>query len=138
MDLDPLYTDKFGDPLLRFTLDWTDHEHRQREIGNELSRKIAHAMGAATDDTRPSRAKYDTTSYQSTHIQGGAVMGVSPATSVVNRFLQHWDLPDVWVVGASAYPQNPSHNPTLTAIALTTWAADALIDRYLKSPGRLL
>ena len=138
MDLDPVYTDKFGDPLLRFTLDWTDHEHRQREIANDLSRKIAHAMGAATDDTRPSRAKYDATAYQSTHIQGGAVMGVSPETSVVNRFLQHWDLPDVWVVGASAFPQNPSHNPTLTAIALTTWAADALIDRYLKSPGRLL
>ena len=65
-------------------------------------------------------------------------MGVSPEASVVNRFLQHWNLPDVWVVGASAFPQNPSHNPTLTAIALTTWAADALIDRYLKSPGRLL
>jgi gluconate 2-dehydrogenase alpha chain len=31
MDLDPTYTDRFGDPLLRFTLDWTDHEHRQRE-----------------------------------------------------------------------------------------------------------
>ena len=30
MDLDPTYTDKFGDPLLRFTLDWTDHEHKQR------------------------------------------------------------------------------------------------------------
>jgi gluconate 2-dehydrogenase alpha chain len=138
MDLDPTYTDKFGDPLLRFTLDWTDHEHRQWEIANDLSKKIAHAMGAATDGTRPSRAKYDATAYQSTHIQGGAVMGVSPEASVVNRFLQHWDLPDVWVVGASAFPQNPSHNPTLTAIALTTWAADALIDRYLKSPGRLL
>ena len=45
-------------------------------------------------------------------------MGVSPEASVVNRFLQHWNLPDVWVVGASAFPQNPSHNPTLTAIAL--------------------
>jgi gluconate 2-dehydrogenase alpha chain len=138
IDLDPVYTDKFGDPLARFTLDWTDHEHRQREIANDLSRKIARAMSAATDDTRPSRAKYDATAYQSTHIQGGAVMGVSPEASVVNRFLQHWDLPDVWVVGASAFPQNPSHNPTLTALALTTWAADALIDRYLKSPGRLL
>jgi gluconate 2-dehydrogenase alpha chain len=138
IDLDPVYTDKFGDPLARFTLDWTDHEHRQREIANDLSRKIARAMSAATDDTRPSRAKYDATAYQSTHIQGGVVMGVSPEASVVNRFLQHWDLPDVWVVGASAFPQNPSHNPTLTALALTTWAADALIDRYLKSPGRLL
>ncbi len=138
MDLDPRYTDKFGDPLLRFTLDWTEHEHRQREIASELSRKIARAMGAATDDTRPSRARYDVTNYQSTHIQGGAVMGVSPESSVVNPFLQHWNLPDLWVIGASAFPQNPSHNPTLTAIAITTWAADALIGRYLKNPGKLV
>lgn len=138
MDLDPTYTDKFGDPLLRFTLDWTEHEHRQREIADQRSREIARAMGAATDDARPSRARYDVTSYQTTHIQGGAVMGASRESSVVNPYLQHWDLPDLWVIGASAFPQNPSHNPTLTAIAITTWAADALIDRYLNNPGHLV
>jgi gluconate 2-dehydrogenase alpha chain len=52
--------------------------------------------------------------------------------------LQHWQLPDLWVIGASSFPQNASHNPTLTALALTTWAADALIGRYLKSPGKLV
>lgn len=138
MDLDPVYTDKFGDPLLRFTLDWTEHEHRQFEIANERSREVARVMGAQTDDTPVSRSRYNVTSYQTTHIQGGAVMGASPESSVVTRFLQHWDLPDLWVVGASAFPQNPSHNPTLTAIALTTWAADALIDRYVKNPGHLV
>jgi gluconate 2-dehydrogenase alpha chain len=138
MDLDPTYTDKFGDPLLRFTLDWTEHEHRQREVASEIARKIAIAMGAHVDDSRQSRAPYDATTYQSTHIQGGAIMGASPASSVVSRHLQHWNLPDLWVIGASAFPQNPSHNPTLTAIALTTWAADALIGRYLKNPGKLV
>jgi gluconate 2-dehydrogenase alpha chain len=138
MDLDPTYTDKFGDPLLRFTLDWTEHEHRQRELGNEIARKLAVAMGAKLDDYRPSRSRYDTTEYQSTHIQGGAIMGASPESSVVNPHLQHWQLPDLWVIGASAFPQNPSHNPTLTVLALTTRAADALIGRYLKNPGRLV
>lgn len=138
MDLDPVYTDKFGDPLLRFTLDWTEHEHRQFEVANERSREIARVMGAETDDTPVPRSRYDVTRYQTTHIQGGVVMGASPESSVVTRFLQHWDLPDLWVVGASAFPQNPSHNPTLTAIAITTWAADALIDRYLKNPGHLV
>lgn len=138
MDLDPTYSDKFGDPLLRFTLDWTEHEHRQREIADERVRVIARAMGAMPDETRPSRGRYDVSRYQTTHIQGGAIMGNSPDTGVVNRYLQHWDVPDLWVLGASAFPQNPSHNPTLTALALTTWAADALIERYLKSPGRLV
>jgi gluconate 2-dehydrogenase alpha chain len=139
MDLDPTYTDRFGDPLLRFTLDWTEHEHRQREIAAARTKAIAKAMGATTtDDSAPARGKYDVTSYQSTHIQGGVVMGASPESSVVNPYLQHWDLPELWVVGASAFPQNPSQNPTLTAIALTTWAADALIGRYLKNPGKLI
>jgi gluconate 2-dehydrogenase alpha chain len=138
LDLDPTYTDKFGDHLLRFTLDWTEHEHRQREIANERSREIARAMGATPDDTRPSRSRYNVTAYQTTHIQGGAIMGASRESSVVNPYLQHWDMPDLWVIGASAFPQNPSHNPTLTALAMTTWAADALIDRYLKNPGHLV
>ena len=64
--------------------------------------------------------------------------GTSPETSVVTTRLQQWDVPDLWVVGASAFPQNPSHNPTLTAVAVTTWAADALIDKYLKQPGKLV
>ncbi len=29
LDLDPTYQDKWGDPLLRVTLDWTDAERRQ-------------------------------------------------------------------------------------------------------------
>ena len=95
-------------------------------------------MGATLDDSRPTRSRYDVRPYQTTHIQGGAVMGASPETSVVNTHLQHWELPNLWVIGASAFPQNPSHNPTLTVLAVTTWAADALIDRYLKHPGKLV
>jgi gluconate 2-dehydrogenase alpha chain len=137
MDLDPTYTDKFGDPLLRFTLDWTDHEYRQREFADDLARKIAPEMGATPDKADPRREHYNTTTYQSTHVQGGAIMGASPEKSVVNPYLQHWDVSNLWVIGASAFPQNASHNPTLTALALTTRASDAIISRYLKHPGEL-
>jgi gluconate 2-dehydrogenase alpha chain len=135
MDLDPTYTDKFGDPLLRFTLDWTEHEHRQREVADAVSREIARAMNVRTDDTKPSRARYSVVNYMSTHIQGGAVMGDSPDLSVVNRHLQHWDMPNLLVIGASAFPQNPSQNPTLTAVAMTLWAADALIGKPPRETG---
>ena len=46
-------------------------------------------------------------------------------------------LPNVFVIGASAYPQNASWNPTGTLGALTYWAIDALKNQYLKNPGRL-
>jgi gluconate 2-dehydrogenase alpha chain len=133
MDLDPVYTDKMGDPLLRFTLDWTEHEHRQAVYSAGVQLKIAKAMGVKYEEAHPVMRKYNVIQYQSTHIQGGAVMGASPETSVVSTHLQHWDVPNLWVIGASAYPQNASGNPTLTALALTFRAADALIAPHAKS-----
>ena len=64
-------------------------------------------------------------------------MSGSPDTGVVNPWLQHWRVANLWVVGASSFPQNSGSHPTLTSVALTLRAADALIDRYLKHPGAL-
>jgi len=138
MDLDPTYSDKFGDPLLRFRLNWTDHEFKQREFAAQIQQKIAREMGAKFDDNPPPRARYNVINYQSTHIQGGAIMGTSPETSVVNRYLQHWDVPNLFVIGGSAFPQNAGPNPTLTVLALTYWASDAMINRYFKHPEKLI
>jgi hypothetical protein len=41
------------------------------------------------------------------------------------------------VPAASAFPQNPSGNPTLTAVALNYHSVNAVIDRYVKNPGAL-
>jgi gluconate 2-dehydrogenase alpha chain len=56
---------------------------------------------------------------------------------VVNPWFQHWRVPNLWVAGGSAFPQNASGNPTLTILAMAYRAADALIGRYLKRPGAL-
>jgi gluconate 2-dehydrogenase alpha chain len=136
-DLDPTYTDKFGDPLLRFTLDWTDHEHKQRQFAWDLASKIAPVMGVKMDAPRPTPAKYNVLNYQSTHIQGGAIMGASPESSVVNPYLQHWDVPNLFVIGASSFPQTGAGNPTLTVMAVTYHSANAVVEKYLKNPGRL-
>jgi gluconate 2-dehydrogenase alpha chain len=81
---------------------------------------------------------YTTTVYQSTHNCGGAVMGDDPTTSVVNRYMQCWDVPNVFSVGGSCFPQNGTYNLTGTVGALTYWALDAIKSRYLKSPGPLV
>jgi gluconate 2-dehydrogenase alpha chain len=47
-------------------------------------------------------------------------------------------VPNVFVVGASNFPQNASYNPTGTIGALTYWTADAIVKQYLKSPGPLV
>ncbi len=82
-------------------------------------------------------AHYDTVPYQSTHNTGGAIMGADPGTSVVNSYLQMWDAPNVFVVGACNFPQNAGFNPTGTVGALAYRAAEGIL-KYHKSGGMLV
>ena len=86
----------------------------------------------------PAIEKYSLISYQSTHNNGGVIMGADPETSSVNKYLQSWDVSNLFVVGASAFPQNSANSPTGTVGALACWAADSIKDRYLKRPGVLV
>ena len=138
MDLDPTYRDHLGDPLLRLTLDWRDNERNMAEFAVQKGVEIAQAMGAKEVSAFPGLRRYDAARYQSSHIQGGAIMGVSPDRSVVNSYLQHWQTPNLFILGASSFPQNAAANPTPTILAQTLRTADAIADRYLKRPGPLV
>ena len=138
MSLDPTYRDRHGDPLLRLTLDWRDNERQMCDFMTAKAVEIARAMGARQITPFPGLRHYDATRYQGTHLQGGTIMGGNPDRSVVNSYLQHWQVPNLFVLGASAFPQNPSGNPTLTAVALAYKTADAVAERYLKRPGTLV
>jgi gluconate 2-dehydrogenase alpha chain len=94
-------------------------------------------MGATAVTPFSGLGHYDGRRYQSTHVQGGAIMGASPERSVVNPYLQHWQSSNLFLLGASSFPQNFSANPTLTILAQTYRTADAIVDRYLKTPGAL-
>jgi gluconate 2-dehydrogenase alpha chain len=137
MDLDPTYKDKFGDPLLRLTLNWRDNERKMCYFATARAVELARGMGAKEINPFPGLRSYDTTRYQSTHVQGGTIMGASPEHSVVNPYLQHWQLPNLFVLGGSTFPQNASANPTPTILAFAYRTADAIVDRYLKRAGPL-
>jgi len=138
LDLDPTYRDAWGQPLLRMTFDFPQNDLKMSAYVTAKGVGIGKAMGAKQVAGAPRKAPYTTTVYQTTHNTGGAVMGNDPHTSVVNRYLQTWEVPNVFVIGASAYPQNASWNPTGTLGALTYWAIDALKNKYLKNPGPLV
>lgn len=138
VDLDPTYRDAHGNPLLRITFNWTDNERKMvRWIADNPITQIANAMGGSKVNINGDIADYSIVAYQSTHLQGGTVMGPDPTTSVVNTSLQSWDVPNVFVVGASNFPQNAGYNPTGTVGALAYKAADDIITKYLPSPGPL-
>ena len=138
LDLDPTYKDAWGQPLLRMTFDFPANDVRMSRFVTEKAHEIGHRMGAKVVSGDPRTGPLDVTVYQSTHNTGGAVMGASPETSVVNRYCQSWDVSNLFVVGACNYPQNATWNPTITLGALIYWVSDALKNRYIKHPGALV
>jgi len=98
---------------------------------------LAKAMGAkAYNPFSVVGEHYDVGHSTEPNTYGGAIMGSHPETSVVNPWLQHWNMPNLWVLGGSCFPQAEVQG-TLTMLATTYRAADALVDRYLKQPGAL-
>jgi len=138
LDLDPTYRDAYGMPLLRMTFDRHENETKMSVWLTNKAAEIAKIIGPSKMNVNPRTGKYTIVPYQSTHNTGGAVMGADPQTSAVNKYLQSWDVPNVFVVGASAFPQNGGYNPTGTVGALTFQALDAIKTKYLKRPGALV
>ncbi|MEZ0957170.1 GMC oxidoreductase [Klebsiella pneumoniae] len=140
LDLDPNYKNVFGQPLLRMTFDWQENDIKMAQFMFDKMAPIAKAMKPKYILGSPKNANshFDTTTYQTTHMNGGAVMGEDPKTSAVNRYLQSWDVHNVFVIGASAFPQGLGYNPTGTVAALAYWSAKAIREQYLKNPGPLV
>lgn len=138
LDLDPTYKDANGLPLIRMTFDRRENEFKMSVYTTAKAEEMAKAIGPTQMSATAVIGKYSIVPYQSTHNAGGAIMGADPATSVVNKYLQSWDVPNVFVIGASAYPQNSANSPTGTVGALACWAADSIKDHYLKRPGPLV
>jgi gluconate 2-dehydrogenase alpha chain len=138
LDLDPTYRDIYGNPLLRLTFDFHDNELKMSNFLTDQAARIAQAMNPRSIKVKRREGHYSIVPYEITHNTGGAIMGTDPKRSVVNRYLQSWDVHNVFVMGACAFPQNPGYNPTGTVAALTYWAADAIKNRYLKNPGPLV
>jgi gluconate 2-dehydrogenase alpha chain len=137
LDLDPEYTDAYGQPLLRMTFDWRENELKMSEWVTQRIGDICKAMGPdIIGPVAGRKAPFDTRQYQSTHITGGTIMGTDPGTSVVSPRLQHWDAQNLFVVGASLYPHNSGFNPTGPLAALALRLGDDLV-RYTQRPQML-
>jgi choline dehydrogenase-like flavoprotein len=57
-------------------------------------------------------------------------MGNDPFKSIVNRFCQSHDLPNLFVVDGSVFPSASEKNPTLTIMALAARTADHIAEQF--------
>jgi gluconate 2-dehydrogenase alpha chain len=133
IDLDPNVKDAWGLPAPRMTYDWRrPNEVARVEFMMQRMEEIGRAMGASQvwrSPLSPGRP--------GAHHEGGTRMGSDPASSVVNRYGQTWDIPNLFVVGSSTFPTMSGFNPTLTIQALAYMTADAIVSRYRNNPGPL-
>lgn len=139
LDLDPTYRNRHGQPMLRMTFDWKPNDIRMTQFMRGKIEAIAKSMNPTHwgSGYKSEGAHYDVRPYQTTHNVGGAIMGTDPGRSALNRYLQSWDVHNVFVMGASAFPQNLQYNPTGTVGALAYWSARAIRQDYLKNPRPL-
>jgi gluconate 2-dehydrogenase alpha chain len=134
IDLDPNVRDQWGLPAPRLTYDWRrPNELARVEFMMRKMEELGRAMGAAHVWRAPLGP-----GAPGAHHEGGTRMGSDPKASVVNRYGQSWDIPNLFMIGSSTFPSMSGHNPTLTIQALAYMSADAIVNRYKKNPGPLL
>jgi gluconate 2-dehydrogenase alpha chain len=133
IDLDPDVRDQWSLPAPRLTYDW----RRPNELARvEFMVRKLEELGRAMGATQVWRSPLGSGA-PGAHHEGGTRMGADPKSSVVNRYGQSWDIPNLFVVGSSTFPSMSGFNPTLTIQALAYMTADAIVNRYKNRPGPL-
>ncbi len=138
LDLDPTYRDIHGRPMLRMTFDFSENDRKMSNYLTDRAAEVARAMKPREIKLNRRVGSWSVTPYQTTHNTGGAIMGTNPKDSVTNKYLQVWDVPNVFSMGAGAFPQNAGYNPTATVAALAYHSAHEIVTRYLQQPGPLV
>ncbi|OWT54781.1 GMC family oxidoreductase [Candidimonas nitroreducens] len=138
LDLDPTYTNQFGEPLMRMTFDYKGNEQRISGHAAKIINELARTANPTHLNEAKARMSWSVVPYQSTHNTGGTIMGTDPSTSVTNKYGQVWGVHNLFITGASLFPHNSAYNPTGPVGALAYMAADAIKNQYFKNPGALL
>jgi len=130
-DLDPVVKDPFGQPALRITHDWADHDRRAALYFFEIKRRIAREMGMTRwwEDS-PTPAYHVTV-----HDAGMHRMGKDPRTSVTSPTGELHECPGLYACGAGQFPTLPAYNPTETIFALAYLTAQHIAGRPSASAG---
>ncbi|HEY8446670.1 MAG TPA: GMC family oxidoreductase [Thermomicrobiales bacterium] len=123
LDLDPEVKDPLGVPVLRVTYSFGENENLATTYIDEKLDEMLRAMGATeTWPSFPARTPVPINS----HAYGGTRMGDDPATSVVNKYGQAHEAPNLFILGGSTFPTSSGYNPTETIEAHAWYAAEYL------------
>ncbi len=118
--IDETKKDKWGLPVLAIDCATGENERLMRKDMMKDMAEILEAAGARNVSTYDR----DYAPGMGIHEMGTARMGRDPRTSVLNRWNQVWDAPNVFVTDGACMASSACQNPSLTYMALTARAAD--------------
>jgi len=120
LTLNPNKLDRFGVPMIVFDVSFRENERRMMVDAARQGEAMMRAAGLVGVGSRDE----DHVPGDAIHEMGGACMGADPASSVVNRWSQAHDAPNLFVTDGAQMASTNCVNPSLTYMALTARAAD--------------
>jgi choline dehydrogenase-like flavoprotein len=126
--LDKTKKDKWGLNILAMDIEYKDNEKKMRVDMKNDAMEMLTAAGVKNVKGRDG----DGTLGRGIHEMGSARMGKDPKTSVLNRYNQIWDAPNVYVTDGSFMVSSSSVNPSLTYMAFTARAVDHAVSELKK------
>jgi choline dehydrogenase-like flavoprotein len=123
--------DKHGMPIITFDAKLRENEVKMRVHGVKAAAEMLEAAGCTDIRTfnRPTLVG------ECIHEMGTARMGHDPKTSVLNKWNQMHEVPNVFVTDGACMTSAGSQNPSITYMALSARAVD-YADKQIKS-GKL-
>lgn len=132
--IDPDVVDKYGIPVLKFNVKWSDYEVNQAKHMKETFREIMHNMGAIItwgDDGAENSYGLESPG-KIIHEAGTVRMGDDPGASALNKYNQGHDCKNLFVVDGGAFVSQADKNITWTIMALSMRASEYLVDEMKK------
>jgi choline dehydrogenase-like flavoprotein len=134
-EIDPNVVDKFGIPVLKFNVKWSDHEINQAKHMKETFKEMMHNMGAVItwggNDTKENKYGLEAPG-RIIHEAGTVRMGNDPKKSALNSYNQAHDCKNLFVVDGGAFVSQADKNITWTILALSLRASEYIIDEMKK------
>jgi gluconate 2-dehydrogenase alpha chain len=138
VDLDPHYTDIYGDPLPRTTLDWGLNTVKCANYLAPKAGEILTKMGASNVTVTPAVNIESHVSAWEAHMRGGARLGTDPTISVFNKWQQCWTSENLFAAGEICNPTGDNITAGTHPVGPTSYVAAEGIKKYLQTPGPLV
>jgi gluconate 2-dehydrogenase alpha chain len=135
--LDPHYTDVYGDPLLRVTTDFDVNSWNAADYLAPKAAEILTQMGCTNVTTNKGQPLSTHPNGSNIHYRGGMRMGADSATSTTNRWLQSWDVQNLFSCSESSDTFGDNTTAGTHIIGMMAYIAADGIRKYLQSPGDL-